>query len=217
MSRPVLPPKRQSNGGGFTLVEVLVALAIFAVLSALSYRSLDALLQTRQRINEESSRWREVMLFFNRFEQDVQRHANRGIRNSNTAFEPSWKANPYMNGDDDAQLALSILGNPEQPGTLMDSRRIGYRLRGGSIEQVVWPALDIAPGTRPMAYTVLHHVKTLQMRYLYTTNSAGSKPTYQWTDRWPVAASNDGETPRAVEVKVVLHTGEPLTRLIQLR
>src|SRR5215212_3277534 len=57
---------------GFTLVELLVALAIFAILSAFAYRSLTAMLESRERLQEESRKWRDIALFVGRIERDLR-------------------------------------------------------------------------------------------------------------------------------------------------
>jgi len=194
---------------GFTLVEVLVALVIFAILSALSYRSLSALLETKERIELETSRWREVMVFFNRFDQDIRRHIDRPVRQAN-GYQPGWYGKPGYSGDNDAQLMFSMLGNPEQPGTLMDSRRIGYRLNAGNIEELIWPAMDTAQSSKPVAYAVLRQVRQLSFRYM---TSQG----YTWSDRWPARNAPDGAIPKAVEIRVTLVSGETLNRIINLK
>jgi len=205
----MLPSPYNSRIKGFTLLEVLVALVIFAILSALSYRSISALLQTRERIELETNRWREVMIFFNRFDQDVRRRVDRPVRNGNQ-YLPSWYAKPSFANDSDAQLMFSIMGNPEQPGTLMDTRRIGYRLNAGNIETLIWPALDNVAGNKPVAYPVLSQVKSLKLRYM-------SSQGHSWSDRWPAPNLPDGPIPKAVEIRVTLNTGEQLNRVINLK
>jgi len=205
----MLYSRQSSHIKGFTLVEVLIALVIFAILSALSYRSISALLQTRERLELETSRWREVMIFFNRFDQDVRRRVDRSVRNGNQ-YLPGWYGKPVFAGDNDAQLMFSIMGNPEQPGTLMDTRRIGYRLHAGNIEMLIWPALDNVSASKPVAYPVLSQVKTLSLRYM-------SSQGYTWSDRWPAPNLPDGPIPKAVEIRVTLNTGEQLNRIINLK
>src|SRR4051812_20313935 len=64
-------PSPANRPGGFTLVELLVALAIFALLTAFSYRGLNAMLESREALQKESRKWRDVTLAMGRLERDV--------------------------------------------------------------------------------------------------------------------------------------------------
>src|SRR5215468_10875047 len=73
---------RSRAGGGFTLVELLVALAIFAVISAFAYRGLTVLLESRTALANESRKWRDVAVFVGRVERDLQAVLNRRAKNT---------------------------------------------------------------------------------------------------------------------------------------
>ena len=49
---------------GFTLIELLVALTIFALMSAMAYRGLNAVLETREQVLQDNHKWRELAVFF---------------------------------------------------------------------------------------------------------------------------------------------------------
>lgn len=66
---------RQRRGRGFTLVELLVALAIFSVLGVLSYRALASIVDSRDRLVVEQKRWQVVTRFVQRLELDLQQVA----------------------------------------------------------------------------------------------------------------------------------------------
>src|SRR6266540_163470 len=62
--------RRMYRRKGFTLVELLVALAIFAIMTGFAYRGLNAMLESREALQKESRKWRDVALFVGRIERD---------------------------------------------------------------------------------------------------------------------------------------------------
>ena len=74
---------------GLTLVELLVAVAIFGILSAFAYRALTVVLDSRGRIEQENRKWRELALFFARLEQDVATAVPRPVRDPGDVLSPA--------------------------------------------------------------------------------------------------------------------------------
>jgi general secretion pathway protein J len=192
---------------GFTLLELVVALAIFALISIFAYRALDLVLDTRAKVTAEGKKWRNIALLFARLEQDLGRLVNRPVRDSHDLLSPALLGEPVPVGEDDAQLMFTRMGLEGQSGVLNDAQRLGYRLRDGNVEMLVWPVLDQAPRTRPEVDTVLSGVKAMEIRYL------GADGT--WLPRWPKPGA-PGELPRALEITLELTTGERMTRLFAL-
>jgi prepilin-type N-terminal cleavage/methylation domain-containing protein len=54
----------------FTLVELLVALAIFALIAGFAYRGLQSMLDSREAMQKETRKWRDIALFVGRMERD---------------------------------------------------------------------------------------------------------------------------------------------------
>src|SRR3954468_14849373 len=72
MSRTDAPRSRtDAKPRGFTLVELLVALAIFAILAGFAYRSLAAMLEAREALRDNARKWRDVAVFVSRLERDL--------------------------------------------------------------------------------------------------------------------------------------------------
>lgn len=89
---------------GFTLVELLVALALFGILSVLAWRGLDAILQSRASIEAPGRAALQLAAAWTQLEADVQ--AARGLRG--TGANPAPTAPHILLG---AQ-SLALLRNP---------------------------------------------------------------------------------------------------------
>jgi general secretion pathway protein J len=189
---------------GFTLVELLVALAIFSVMSVVAYRGLNAVLETREHLMADNRKWRELAVFFSQMKESVANAVDRPVRDSGDLQAPAFLGKPDAVGDNDAQLIFTRMGLSGQQGHLGDLQRFGYRLRDRNIELLVWPVLDQAPHTLPTVSLVLGHVSSFVVRYL---DDKGV-----WQAKWPVIGQNE-VLPRAVEVRLGLESGEQVIRV----
>lgn len=187
---------------GFTLVELLTALLILALLALMSYRSLGAVLDARDHVREESGKWRAVQAFFARFERDADLAAPRPVREG-SGSAPAWLGLPDARLDPRLQFTrFAAVNGVDSP------RRVGYGLNANhQIELWVWPGLDLAPTVRPARYAVLDGVSAFDLQYL---DGRGA-----WVSAWP-SASGDAPIPRAVRVRVVLTSGEQIVRVFAL-
>lgn len=179
------PVKKKVLEAGFTLLELLAALAVLAVLASLSFRGLSSVLDAEARVREEARRWSEVGLLLGQLREDITSVVeSRGLD---------------VGVSQEAQLTLTRFA--EQPPA--PPRRVGYRLREGTVEYLVWSQAQPA-GPPAVAYPVLGNVADMRLRAMQNDGT--------WVPVWPV-----GPLPRAIAVELVLASGEHLTRLFPLR
>lgn len=200
---------------GFTLLELLVAMAVLALVGALGYRGLNSILDAEARLQAETRRWSDVSLLSSQLSEDLTMAVGRTTRDGADHTSPALLLSGGGNAPEaapeaavSAQLVVTRLGIGEGAAMQSVPRRVGYRLRDGALEYLVWPDLDAAPGSAPAAYELLGDVADLQWQAL---DSDG-----RWTTEWP-AQRPATALPRAVSVRIVLAGGESITRILPLQ
>jgi general secretion pathway protein J len=196
------------RAAGFTLMELLVALVVFAVLSGLAYRSLAVVLDSRGHIDRENRKWREVALFLSRLEQDVAAAVPRPVRDAGDTVAPAVAGTPVPARAHEGLLVLTRTAFAADPGVAEPPRRLGYRVRGNTVELLAWTVLDQGPRTEPAVVAALRDVKDMQVRFLDRRG--------QWHPQWPPAAASTPQraVPAAIEVALTLTSGERVVRLM---
>lgn len=201
------------RSAGFTLLEVLIAIAIFALISAMAYGALNQALRTRDRVEEEREFWHALTLIYLRMEDDIGQARARGVRDVGGALLP-----PFVGQPTDARavgapnLEFTRAGVPVfGDGVRSDLQRVGYRLAEGVLTRLAWAELDRSPQSQAQEAPLLEGVEELRLRFY----SAAGK----WEERWPPGADSLGkpttgnELPRGVEVTLRLAGRGELTRL----
>ncbi len=193
---------------GFTLVEMLTALLIMALLAIAGYRGLNAVLQSRTAVSQETNKWQQLMLLFAQMEQDAAQALHRPIRDRNGNAQPEWLGLATTAGPDDAQLAFTRAGVADEGEARQTPQRVGYRLDGDTIQLMRWTALDQPKEPEIHRYPILSGVREFNLRYL----TGGGN----WLTAWPPPGQTDG-LPAALEVTVTLAGGEIITRIFALQ
>jgi len=192
----------QSAQSGLTLIELIVAVALLALLTVMAYRGLDSMTRANDRTLAESERWRAATLLLERFGADVSQPARRTVRGAAGAPLPAWWGRAMSEPDGaDAQFEFSRKSPPGR-----DESRLGYRLRGGNVELLLWRVLDRAPASPVEVYPLLENVSTLRFRHL---DAQGV-----WQSQWPVTDSEP--LPRAVSIEFTLTEGPSVKRIFAL-
>jgi general secretion pathway protein J len=194
---------------GFTLLELLAAMAVLAVLGTLSFRGLSSVLDAESRLQAETRRWTDMSLLFSQLGEDMTMAVERTRRDAANRASPALRLAGGVPADaEGAQLVVSRLGIGEGAAAQSALRRIGYRLREGRLEYLVWPSPDSAPGAQPAVYAVLEGVAELHWQALHADG--------RWVDAWPAGSAAEA-LPRAVSLRLALADGIEVTRILALR
>lgn len=192
---------------GFSLIELLVALAVFAALAAAAYGGLSGIARTRGALVERQDRLAAIVRAVSTFERDLRQAVSRPVRGNGRGEEV-----PALAGAGD-RIELTRLGfaNPRaEPRSNLE--RVVYATDARKLMRGRYAVLDRAPNSTPATTVLLDNVDALRVRYLGTDGV--------WRDNWPPpsddAKARAMQMPRAVEFRIgTADTGE-LRRMIEL-
>jgi general secretion pathway protein J len=190
----------------FTLVELLIALAIFALLSAFAYRGLAVLMDSREALDRDSRKWRDVALFVGRFERDIQAVIDRPATGPSGTPQGPLSSLLDLGGAAAGGLAITRAGATLYANELAAPQRVGYRLVEGRVDRLAWPGVDAGPRAVVAATPVLENVRSLGFRFL--------DRTLEWRRDWALPATQG--MPLAVEMTLELAGGEKILRVVDI-
>lgn len=196
---------KHARSAGFTLLELLVAIAIFAVVALLAYGGLATVLDAREDTAAGAARLRSLQQTMLMLQRDLDQFTPRGIRDEYGDHKPALHG-----GGDWMEFTRGGWSNPaQQPRSQL--QRVAYALREQRLIRAHWQVLDRAQDSAPFEADLLDQVRFLRVRFLDTKG--------EWQNTWPpLNAQNAQETepPLAVEITVELEHWGSVTRLFRV-
>ena len=182
---------------GITLLELLVVIAVFSIMSAAAYSGLQNSLKAEENFSASMKDLEAVQMSLTLFQRDIMQLSPRGIRD---AFGDNEAAVVLFNGQ---ELTFTRGGNfsslkLDQTGLT----RVSYSLQDEQFIRSHWRHLDSTQGDRPLSASLLSRVTNLQIRVLDQNNS--------WHLDWPIS---DNAKIRALELTIELEDWGEIRRL----
>ncbi len=183
-----MSPRRSA---GFTLLELIVVIGIFAVFAAMAYGGLDSVLKTRTKVEASLDRTEQFQRAYLRLRTDFENGANRPVRDTGGEVLPAFVFDNYLKRVEFTRGGwLNLLSQPratlERVAYSLDDAPADGPLRSRVVDKRLvrrsWRVLDRAPQTEPVQTVVLEHVDDLSWRFLDSQN--------QWQDTWPANGSS---------------------------
>lgn len=144
----------QSSQSGFTLIEVMIAMSIFAVLSVMTFQALDGTLRVQEEVGQRAEKLTAFQVSWSVMLQDLTNLTRRPIRG---VFGDLQQA--FFQEDGDCQITFTrTSGSGDVLFSRSGMKRISYCLEDGNLYRVVWPTLDRAQTNEPQKGLLMEDV-----------------------------------------------------------
>lgn len=184
---------------GLTLIELMIALAITAIIATTAYQILTLSQQSSDSNYRDSERLLELDRGFGLIQRDIQQLLPRPVRTPLQEIKPAFMSlNSRVIG---FEFSRSNWSNPLEQHRA-EVQRLQYFLYQDALYRRALPQLDLAEQSPAEATLLISGIKQLHLRYLHAqTGSTNS----QWIDHWPPEPGEDQQLellPAAIELEI---------------
>jgi len=179
---------------GFTLLEMLIALGVFAVIGLMSSQILSGIVDLSDTVKERSAQLSELQRAMFIISRDIEQMTRRPVRDE---FGDSTAA--ITIGAPLIEFTRRGWQNPLR-SPRSELQRVAYTVSDGDLVRQFWPLLDRGPDTEPIAQVLLQGVADIEIvahagrgEELSARERGGAAPRIQEFRHWPAAVDADAD------------------------
>lgn len=198
------------NQHGFTLLEILVATVILAVMAMMAYRAVAEARVAVAAAENHMSRLREVQRAMHLMVNDFRTLAPRPVREM---IGDGYRSALLRDPNSVSLFELSHAGWPNGAGTPRGTvQRVSYRLEDRKLIREYWNVTDPTLANVPVKRELLDGVVRVEIRYM----NSGREWVLQWPPFNSAGDSGFRMRPLAAEITIELADYGELRRLVEV-
>jgi general secretion pathway protein J len=197
-----------NHSKGFTLAEMVIAIAIFAIISTISYASLARFLEESDYLTQRREAFKAMQNAFAIFGRDIRFLVKRPVRDGYGEEEPMLVgqiSSPLVPGE---LLRLTISQPlPAMPGQ-QQLTRVAWRFANNELSRAYWSVLDRSVDSQEIQRVTLRDVASVEIRYYNADDSGKLQPAEEWSEQ--------GSLPHGIELVITGNNGDEFRRLFEV-
>jgi general secretion pathway protein J len=180
---------------GFTIIEVMIAIFVAAIMFAIGYGAINQALRDRDSINVSQARIYEIQRGVRVVAQDFAQIIARAARDTSGTGQlmPAVMAT----GSDNIILTFTRAGWSNPAGLPRPAaQRVRYRFIDGSLVREYWNAVDPALNTEPRQRILITKVQSVEVRFL-------DPASRDWRTEWPTIMPSGQINPAQIDMMLL--------------
>jgi len=192
----------------FTLIEMLVAMFLLAILGTAGFQMLFQITATRDRIDQQSVRLSELQRTFYWLAEDITQITDRPVRSAVDSTLSPLQFN--LQGENLFEFTRAGWANPAADVSPVRSnlQRVAYALDDDKLIRQYWYHLDPIDEAPTRRRQMLSGVEALTFRFLDRSG--------EWTESWPPSDTENPGLPLAIEFTLELDDYGDVSRVFAL-
>jgi len=187
---------------GFTLLEIMIALFIFSIVSVMLTGALHHIIQTHGRVTARAETLEELQHALLLFSRDIEQTTHRPIVTANNSIEG------FVGNDKQVRFVHANYNNPTGEFKKANLQRSQYTFNKDKFMRTVWSMLDQTPLSKSEDQVLLENVTQIKLAYLDNQN--------HWQNRWPLSSNAKQTLPKAVRIILKLKDWGTLSQIYQI-
>ncbi len=213
-------PPMLAKQHGFTLLELLIASIIFALMAVMAYGGLSNVIDNSKVSQHALERLKQIQQTVSVLNRDFSQIVERSIR------DEYGNPQPFLSARNDIDNIVEFTrGGRSSPPVLLRSSlvRVAYRFDEDKLIRLHWPQLDRSPNMEARQTILIDNLENVSIRFLDQNN--------EWQQQWPAlnAASTPtitatgatilptAESPVAIEIILQLNDWGDIRRLYAIK
>ncbi len=203
---------------GFTLIEILVALFVFAILATITTLGLRRIINVHHLTEQKVRQLQQLQISMTLLQRDVLQMVDRPILDIDGSQLPALQA--AGNGIE------FTTGNQMSPANTQPPRhsnlqRVRYSIVNNNLVRTIWPVLDRASNTKALQRILMNGVTSMQIQFIdhrgntvnsWSLGSGGASSNSNTSN----TSNNTQNYPRAISIRIKIKDLGSVARVFYL-
>lgn len=160
--------KKLKTNNGFTLLEILIAIAIFAVISLSSFTIFNTVLDSDESSRTRNERLNQLNRAFIIIERDFLQLARRSVRLNGEAPIKGFVHTDQKGLSTDTQAIGFVRGGWTNPSLLLprsDMQSVAYKVEDNTLQRLHFNFVDVVVGQEPKIRPLITNVNGVEFEF----------------------------------------------------